>query len=201
MRIDHPMDNAGFPETMTGVAAQASQPATRTQSAPSAPASDDVQLSPEAQEAQHAALALPGHESLDEKEQAQVDTMRRREQEVVAHEAAHMAAGGGWVTGGPSYSYETGPDGRQYIVGGEVQISTSAESTPEATIRKMEQVQQAALAPADPSPQDRAVAAAASQQEMRARAELTKEKSGPVESPENPSAQSKPTESRHPLEI
>ena len=52
-----------------------------------------------------------------------------------------MAAAGAHSRGGPSYEYQRGPDNRQYAVGGEVQIDTSAVSgDPEATIRKAQTV-------------------------------------------------------------
>jgi SprA-related family len=102
----------------------------------------------------------PGKLTADE--QQMVTELQARDREVRAHEAAHQAAGGGNV-GGASYSYQQGPDGRQYAIGGEVPVdmSTSGGSSPEAVIAKMAQVQAAAMAPADPSPQDFAVAAAA----------------------------------------
>ena len=66
-----------------------------------------------------------------------------------------------------------GRDGKQYATGGEVQISTSeVAGDAEATVRKMEQVQRAALAPADPSAQDRRVAAQAAAEAARARVEV-----------------------------
>jgi hypothetical protein len=63
-----------------------------------------------------------------------------------------------------------------YAVSGEVKIDTSPEKDPEATIRKMQKVRKAALAPAQPSATDRSVAAKASQIEAQARAELAQEK-------------------------
>ena len=110
-------------------------------------------------------------------EQRQVDDLKRRDAEVKAHERAHIAAGGPYVSGGASYEYERGPDNQNYAVGGEVSIDVSAENTPEATIRKMHVVKRAALAPRDPSGQDRSVAAQAAQAEARARIELQKERS------------------------
>jgi hypothetical protein len=94
---------------------------------------------------------------------------------VKAHEMAHASVGGQYA-GSPSYSYVKGPDGRLYAVAGEVPIDVSPEDTPEKTIAKMQQVIAAALAPADPSPQDYKVAALASQQLNQAYAELAKEK-------------------------
>jgi hypothetical protein len=105
---------------------------------------------------------------LSDREKQIVEELRRRDEAVRRHEQAHIAAGGSLVRGAANYSYQIGPDGKQYAVGGEVQIDISPEDTPEATIRKMQQVQRAALAPSDPSPQDRAVAAMASRIEMQA---------------------------------
>jgi hypothetical protein len=89
-----------------------------------------------------------------------VSELQARDREVRAHESAHKSAGGS-LAGGMSFSYQTGPDGRRYAVGGEVSIDTGGGGDPQATIAKMRQVISAALAPADPSSQDRAVAAAA----------------------------------------
>jgi len=104
-------------------------------------------------------------------EQAQIAKLRSSDQKVRAHEAAHQAAGAG-LTGAAHYQYVRGPDGKQYAVAGEVSIDTSPAGTPEATMAKAKQIRAAALAPADPSPQDRAVAAAASMMESQARSEI-----------------------------
>jgi hypothetical protein len=114
---------------------------------------------------------------LTEEEKAQLDELKQRDREVRAHEQAHAAAGGAYA-GSPSYEYESGPDGNRYAVGGEVSIDTSPISgDPEATIQKMEVVKRAALAPAEPSPQDRAVAAQADQARLKAQAELREQRS------------------------
>ncbi|MEM7577628.1 MAG: putative metalloprotease CJM1_0395 family protein, partial [Planctomycetota bacterium] len=94
-----------------------------------------------------------------------------RDREVRTHEMAHKNAAGQHATSGPTYSYQTGPDGQKYAVGGSVGIDLSPEDTPEATIKKMEVVRRAALAPAEPSSQDRKVAAQASQIAAQARQE------------------------------
>ena len=114
---------------------------------------------------------------LSEEERAQVAKLRARDREVRAHEQAHAAAAGGLAKGGPTYTYQRGPDGRQYAIGGEINIDTSPVSgDPEATIEKARRIRAAALAPADPSPQDRAVAASANALEAQARQELREEK-------------------------
>jgi len=70
---------------------------------------------------------------------------------------AHQAAGGGFA-GAPSYKKVKGPDGKEYAVAGEVPIKIIKGNTPEETIKNMQQIKAAALAPADPSPQDLKVA-------------------------------------------
>lgn len=92
--------------------------------------------------------------------------------EVRAHEQAHQAVGGKFA-GGIAYKFQKGPDGQQYAVAGEVPIQMPKGETPEETIQIMEQVQRAALAPAQPSSQDLQVAAKASQMMMQAQAELS----------------------------
>lgn len=113
---------------------------------------------------------------LSEGEKQEVSELRRIDREVRAHEAAHMAAAGG-LGGGASYSYTKGPDGVNYATAGEVPIQMREGSTPEETLRNMQQVQRAALAPADPSGQDRSVAAAAAAKAARARSEIASSKS------------------------
>ncbi len=118
-----------------------------------------------------------GKSELTEEEKQQVKELEQRDAEVRRHEQAHKAAAGSLATSGPSYEYQRGPDGSQYAVGGEVQIDTSEVSgDPQATIEKMEQVRKAALAPAEPSSQDRQVAAKAAQIEQKARAELREQR-------------------------
>jgi hypothetical protein len=123
----------------------------------------------------HAARRAGGEQTLSPEEQRQIDDLKQRDQEVKAHERAHMAAGAGLVSGGASYEYQRGPDGKMYAVGGEVQIDVSAENDPDATIRKMQQVRRAAMAPAQPSGADRSVAAQALQLEMQARVQKQQE--------------------------
>ncbi|MEL7087366.1 MAG: putative metalloprotease CJM1_0395 family protein, partial [Planctomycetota bacterium] len=84
-------------------------------------------------------------EPLDESEQKQVEELQARDREVRQHEQAHKAAAGPYATSGPTYSYQEGPDGKRYAVGGSVGIDTSPEATPEETIAKMQVVRRAAL--------------------------------------------------------
>lgn len=114
-------------------------------------------------------------DGLDEAEEKQVDKLKQRDLEVRAHEQAHARTGGAYA-GAPSYTFQQGPDGKRYAVGGEVSIDTSGERTPEATVRKMQIVIRAATAPADPSSQDLKVAQQARSQLAEAQAELRQTK-------------------------
>lgn len=117
--------------------------------------------------------------TVDEQQtQAQADEVRdlsARDREVRQHERAHSAVGQE-LTGAPVYEYETGPDGRRYAVAGEVSLSFSeVEGDPEATLELARLARQAALAPDQPSQQDRRVAALATQLEIEALQELSQQ--------------------------
>jgi hypothetical protein len=121
---------------------------------PTLPA-DKVTLSPEARG------------QLTAEQERRVVELQQRDTHVRAHEAAHQAAGGD-LTGPASFSYELGPDGRSYAVGGEVPVQARSGRTPDETIAIARRVRAAALAPSDPSSADLAAASAASQVEGRA---------------------------------
>lgn len=122
------------------------------------------------------------HQELTPEQQRELQQLQNRDQQVRDHEAAHMAASGGLLINPASFTFQAGPDGNRYAVGGEVTIDTSPISgNPEATIQKALQIQAAALAPADPSVQDRAVAASAMQMAMAARMELAQQREEPSE--------------------
>ena len=109
-------------------------------------------------------------------QQRQIQALKARDSEVRTHEQAHLRAAGGIATGGASFTFQTGPDGKRYAIGGEVQIDTSPVSgDPEATLRKAETIRRAALAPASPSPQDYSVAASAASMATHAKIELIKQ--------------------------
>lgn len=121
-------------------------------------------------------------QQLSEGEQQKVDDLEQRDREVRTHEQAHANIGGQYA-GSPSYEFERGPDGKNYAVGGEVKIDVSkVQNDPQATIRKMEQVQRAALAPAEPSAADRRVANEAAQKAQQARADLQQEQIEEIQS-------------------
>lgn len=113
-------------------------------------------------------------DELSEDEKRLVKDLASRDAEVKTHEAAHQAAGGG-MTGAASYTYQQGPDGKMYAIGGEVSISMPSSSSPEETIKNTRQVIASAMAAGDPSPQDFAVASSARMVEMQAQQQKTKE--------------------------
>lgn len=120
-------------------------------------------------------------DGLTEAERQQVEELAARDREVRNHEQAHVLAGRPWA-GQPSYTYQTGPDGKAYAIGGEVPIDTAPiPGDPEATIEKMRVVAAAAMAPAEPSGQDRKVAAAANAMALEAQAELMAQRSAEAE--------------------
>lgn len=113
---------------------------------------------------------------LTPEEKKAVEVLQKADKMVRAHEQAHKSVGGNLVRGGANFTYTSGPDGKVYATGGEVQIDISpVKDNPEATIQKMNQVRAAALAPADPSSQDRSVAALAQSIAANARAEAMKQ--------------------------
>ena len=155
-----------WPAATTGTASastnfsQASNAKAGTSNSSSQPSSTDTNTS---------TAQTPAEKARQTREVAKLQTV---DQSVRSHEAAHLAAAGALATGGAQFTYETGPDGARYAVAGEVNITVSEGRTPEETLQRAEQVRRAALAPADPSAQDLAVAAMASEMASKARQEI-----------------------------
>lgn len=124
---------------------------------------------------------------LTEEDKQEIEDLKARDQEVRTHEQAHAATGGQYA-GSPQYEYTTGPDNKRYVTGGEVSIDISEEPSAEQTLRKMQQVRAAALAPAQPSSQDLKVAAEAAQKAFDARNDIAKENRDTLQSSGNVSA-------------
>ncbi len=113
-------------------------------------------------------------EQQEQQDAQEIEQLKARDQEVRSHEQAHAATGGQYA-GSPQYEYTTGPDNKRYATGGEVSIDISEAQSPEQTLRKMQQVRAAALAPAQPSSQDLKVAAEAAQKAFEARSDIAEE--------------------------
>ncbi|BDF96224.1 putative metalloprotease CJM1_0395 family protein [Pseudoalteromonas sp. KAN5] len=136
-------------------------------------AQQDPEQSEEQQDAKKEAQQQEQTAQQEQQDAEQIKELKARDTEVRIHEQAHASVGGQYA-GSPSYEYQRGPDGTNYAVGGEVQIDVAEiEGDPQATIEKMQTVRAAALAPAEPSGADRAIAADATQKLAAAQAELT----------------------------
>jgi hypothetical protein len=137
-------------------------------------------------------------DGLTQAERDQVTELAQCDREVHTHEAAHQAAGGGLV-GAASYTYQEGPDGRSYAIGGECPIQIPASDSPSEMISIAQRVRAAALAPANPSGQDLAVANAAVQMEAQARQALAQQQAQEQQAQAAPSGQaSAPSEQKSP---
>lgn len=116
--------------------------------------------------------SLKSDEASSDSDKEKIQQLKSRDQEVRTHEQAHVSAG----AKNAQYEFETGPDGKRYATGGHAEIETSKGDSPESTITKAQQIKKAALAPSNPSSQDRKVAAEAeamiaeSQKELRSKA-------------------------------
>ena len=184
----------------TGNSGQQSE--TGAPSSPEYSGTDQVTLSPEGQEKSASgngpetspAQGAKGDAGLQlsQEQIAELQKLKQRDTEVRIHEQAHLSVAGSYARGGASFTLQRGPDGASYAIGGEVGIDVGKESTPEATIAKMQTVKRAALAPADPSGADRRIASQASVMEAQARQELifkTQEELLKGASPGTPDAQ------------
>lgn len=103
-----------------------------------------------------------------------VSELKKRDTEVRQHELAHAAVGG-THTGAPQYQFVKGPDGKNYAVEGEVSVDASfSGGDAQEKLEKARTIRAAALAPSEPSSQDRKVAAQAARVAMQAQTELVK---------------------------
>lgn len=92
-------------------------------------------------------------------ESKQLRALKARDKEVRAHEQAQMAAAGSQANSSPRLVYQRGPDGRQYAVGGEVQINfMPVESASEGSTEKAEILQKETHVPKNSSSQDQSTA-------------------------------------------
>lgn len=107
-----------------------------------------------------AAGAVRPQDRLSPAEKAQLADLQRRDAQVRQEENAHANAAG--QLGGPiAYTYQRGPDGRMYALGGSVPLRAQTGSDPEEAARLGRRIAGAALAAVLPSSADYAAAAAA----------------------------------------
>ncbi|WP_432472181.1 putative metalloprotease CJM1_0395 family protein [Amphritea sp. HPY] len=182
--------------------ASVNQPAVTGTVAPSAPSPEKVQSAPPPLivPANSAGAELNGHSedrqrfnkdsltersndkppelSVSDEELRLIRELAALDREVRQKEISDSAVSAG-QTNASGLEYERGPDGRSYVIGGEVSIDTSAvPDDPEAVLEKTELILRAAQAVAEPSSQDRAAADRAVALGDEARAALNKTESG-----------------------
>ncbi len=111
---------------------------------------------------------------LSASEQKYLEELRKRDQEVRDHEMAHKRVAGKYA-GTVTYTYQTGPDNKQYAIGGKTQLDTAKEPEPQENIKKQDIIYKAALAPKEPSRKDKEVAAEAEKSKQESQIELSRE--------------------------
>lgn len=92
---------------------------------------------------------------LDPAEEAVVSKLQARDSAVRQEEEAHAAAAGPYGSA-PQYTYQIGPDGNAYAIGGHVDVSVSVSGNKADQDRALATLQNAALAPNAPSGADMA---------------------------------------------
>ncbi|MGB3750737.1 MAG: putative metalloprotease CJM1_0395 family protein [Arcobacteraceae bacterium] len=85
-----------------------------------------------------------------------VEKFRKKDAEIRTHEQVHASIGN--TTTPISYSYQQGPDGKMYAIGGSVRFDTSIPNDPKAASFKLDMLQKAAAGPAQMSGADGSIA-------------------------------------------
>ena len=93
-------------------------------------------------------------EPLSREDAVLLEKLKERDAKVRNHEAEHIMAAGGQAHGLPTYTYQTGPDGRQYAIGGSVNISMLTTGDAKHDARQALTAYRAAMATGEPSSQD-----------------------------------------------
>lgn len=101
---------------------------------------------------------MSGVSAKSDEEKAVLKKLQDRDAEVRRHEMTHASALGTYAAGSPQYTYEIGPDGRQYAVGGSIAVDVGSTGSASADKTKAMVIQMAAVAVGNPSPADLAVA-------------------------------------------
>ena len=132
-RINQPVDELELSAQALAIAEQSGEihpepPSDSPQADLANPAPDAPSDAPEAEEeadrqvgSDRPQQASEGQEleaDLTEEQQQEVAELKSRDREVRSHEQAHLAAAGPYASGAPSFTYQEGPDGRRYAVGG-----------------------------------------------------------------------------------
>lgn len=140
--------------------------------AASLPKSQAVETKPGTSPTKKMQLNAP---QLSDADLLEISKLKARDTQLRQHEQAHHAASAGVDVSSASFTYQRGPNGVNYAVSGDVRIDTTAPRDPEARLAQAAMIGDVALAPADPTPTDRAVAAKAQQMTQQARAEIAQQ--------------------------
>lgn len=91
--------------------------------------------------------------NVDEKDfQRVLEKFKNTDAKIRSHEQIHASIG--HTTTPISYTYQEGPDGKMYAVGGHVRLDTSIPDDPKAAQFKLDQIRKSASAPVDSSGAD-----------------------------------------------
>lgn len=84
----------------------------------------------------------------------ELTALKKQDDTIKKHEQVHYSVARQYSEL-PIFQYQKGSDGNRYVVKGEVNFKMiSSDDSPDAAIKKMQQIYLAALAPADPSTDD-----------------------------------------------
>ena len=86
---------------------------------------------------------------LSPEEQQAIARLARRDRAVRAYERAHVLIGGSLVQAYPTYTYQRGPDGDYYAIGGEMTLGLAADSVHRDFATDIQAMRAATSAPAD----------------------------------------------------
>ena len=120
----------------------------------------------------HDAGAAPaGNGDTSEEDEDLIRRLQARDREVRQHEQAHAAALGMYA-GVISYTYQIGPDGHAYAIGGSTEIRGGSDASPEGERARARAIRTAASATSEPSAADQAAGTQAMIMERDANARL-----------------------------
>lgn len=79
-------------------------------------------------------------------DKSKLDRLKSSDQEIRIHENTHLQTSLTFVRSAPEYTYERGPDGKYYVVAGEVDVDSTPPWTPEQALSKATAIQLSAMA-------------------------------------------------------
>lgn len=112
-------------------------------------------------EAEGAYNLKPSRRQMTQEEAQQVAALKERDREVRQHEMTHAAILGKDAIGAPHYSYQSGPDGKAYAVGGYVKVDMGSTGSASENTAKSLRIRRAAASVDGMSSSDMAVALSA----------------------------------------